>query len=576
LAGNYAYVADNDAGVLVFDITDPTNPLLKGSINTPSYAYQVKVQGNYAYVAAHSAGMRVLDISNPANPTEIGSYFVSGYNFFDGIAVRGNYAYIAFEDGFLIIDITNPASPTKAGMWYGDISNFNCVTLNGDYAYVSHGSTSQIFDISVPSSPKKVGLFSPSSAMVISGNTAYLATGYGVTVNSFSSPIQLVETCKLKLYGNVYDIAVRDSLAYIANWDGGLVILNCKHPENIKQIGSYSYSIPHIAVIKLAVSGNYAYVAANDSGLRIIDVSNPALPHEVAVVKNPGKTTNVTVSGMYAYVLADLQGIRVLDVSDPVNPIQIGFIDTPAQASAMVIKGNLAFVADGTAGVRIVDISNPTLPVEIGFYDTPGWAKAVALKDNLLIVADGSGSIPILDISNPALPVLVWWYTEYEYYYDVYILGHFACFSTSHGGLTIFDIADPANTKKVGCYDKGGKQALALSGNTFYVNEAYPERGMAMLKVELPDGIGDGEAATNLSEVAYYQNNFEFSLASPARVELRVYDCTGKLVATPFSGRLTTGQQHIPFNTHTLSAGVYMYSLRAGSTVKAGKIWVED
>jgi hypothetical protein len=271
--------------------------------------------------------------------------------------------------------------------------------------------------------------------------------------------------------------------------------------------------------------------------------------------------------------MGDVQGIRVLDVSDPVHPIQVGFIATPAQASAMVIKGNLAYVADGTAGVRVVDISNPTLPVEIGFYDTPEWAGALALKDNLLVVADGSGSLPILDVSNPALPALVWSYTEYEYYYDVYILGHYACFGTLFGGLTIFDIADPANTKKIGDYDVGGQRALALSGNTYYLNE---ERGMTMLKVELPDGIGESDGATNLSEVAYYQNNFMFSLASPARVELNVYDGTGKLVATPFSGRLTTGQQHIPFNTHTLSAGVYMYSLRPGSTVKAGKIWVKD
>jgi hypothetical protein len=99
---------------------------------------------------------------------------------------------------------------------------------------------------------------------------------------------------------------------------------------------------------------------------------------------------------------------------------------------------------------------------------------------------------------------------------------------------------------------------------------------MAMLKVELPDGIGDGDGATNLLEVAYYQNQFVFSLASPARVVLNVYDFRGKLVATPFSGKLTAGQQLIPFNTNNISAGVYMYRLRAGNTVKAGKIWGKD
>ena len=36
---------------------------------TPAgYAYGVAVSGNYAYVADGEAGLQVIDVSNPANP----------------------------------------------------------------------------------------------------------------------------------------------------------------------------------------------------------------------------------------------------------------------------------------------------------------------------------------------------------------------------------------------------------------------------------------------------------------------------------------------------------------------------
>ncbi len=53
----------------------------------------VAVSGNYAYVADEDAGLQVIDVSNPANPQRVGGYDTSGYA--NGVAVSGNYAYVA-------------------------------------------------------------------------------------------------------------------------------------------------------------------------------------------------------------------------------------------------------------------------------------------------------------------------------------------------------------------------------------------------------------------------------------------------------------------------------------------------
>ncbi len=43
------------------------------------YACGVAVSGNYAYVADENAGLQVIDVSNPANPQRVGGYDTSGY-----------------------------------------------------------------------------------------------------------------------------------------------------------------------------------------------------------------------------------------------------------------------------------------------------------------------------------------------------------------------------------------------------------------------------------------------------------------------------------------------------------------
>jgi len=61
----------------------------------------VQVTGNYAYVADDVAGLQVIDVSNPANPVRTGGFNTSGAT--KGAQVVGNYAYVANADSGLQI-----------------------------------------------------------------------------------------------------------------------------------------------------------------------------------------------------------------------------------------------------------------------------------------------------------------------------------------------------------------------------------------------------------------------------------------------------------------------------------------
>src|SRR5262245_48158291 len=73
-------------------------PLGRGEWAAPtnSEAFAVQVLGNKAYVALGDSGMAVLEVSDPERPVRLGGCDTPG--FAEGIAVAGNYAYVADWD----------------------------------------------------------------------------------------------------------------------------------------------------------------------------------------------------------------------------------------------------------------------------------------------------------------------------------------------------------------------------------------------------------------------------------------------------------------------------------------------
>jgi hypothetical protein len=64
VAGDYAYVADGGGGLVVVDVSDPTNPTYAGGYGTHDYAHGVAVAGGYAYVADANGGLVVVGLDS--------------------------------------------------------------------------------------------------------------------------------------------------------------------------------------------------------------------------------------------------------------------------------------------------------------------------------------------------------------------------------------------------------------------------------------------------------------------------------------------------------------------------------
>jgi hypothetical protein len=154
----------------------------------------------------------------------------------------------------------------------------------------------------------------------------------------------------------------------------------------------------------VAVSGSYAYVTygwdATGEDFRVIDVSTPSAPVEVAVLDTPGWALGVAVSGGYAYVASTYDspyqcGLTVIDVSTPSTPVEVGFLGTPEEAKAVAVSGSHAYVAFGTGILRVIDVSNPSAPVQVGFADARGYPLDVAVSGGYVYVADYTAGLAV-------------------------------------------------------------------------------------------------------------------------------------------------------------------------------------
>lgn len=248
-------------------------------------------------------------------------------------------------------------------------------------------------------------------------------------------------------------------------------------------------SIPGFAN-NVAVSGNFAYVAAGAAGLQIVDVTDRRAPRLVASLDTPGNANDVQVVGNRAYVADGSAGLQIIDITDPTRPQLLGTLDTPGDASDVAVAGTLVFIADWPSGVQIIDASTPTAPQQLGSIGTSaGPAKGVAVAGNRAVVANGIAGIQVLDVTDPMHPTVLGSLATGGDARDVVISGDFAFVADFSQSFTSVDLSDPrhpvvrASTPR----STGGLlQDVALAGQFAFGADVFFVNGVPIIDVSNP------------------------------------------------------------------------------------------
>jgi len=126
--GDYAYLGAMEQGVVILDISDKEDIRFVSRIipdtvfGNHSYPYNSRglfICGDTLLVADDNGGLRIIDVSDKQNPVELGKYLSSSissaaYAFYNHVFRIGNYAYCAVDFcGFEVVDVSNPFLMTE-------------------------------------------------------------------------------------------------------------------------------------------------------------------------------------------------------------------------------------------------------------------------------------------------------------------------------------------------------------------------------------------------------------------------------------------------------------------------------
>jgi hypothetical protein len=257
--------------------------------------------------------------------------------------------------------------------------------------------------------------------------------------------------------GQAYDVEVAGDLAFVADYTSGLRVIDISDPAAPTSVGAYD--TPG-AAYGVAVAGDLAFVTDWTGGLVIIDIGDPTTPTLIATSGVASNAYGVAVDGDHAFVADYNFGLRIIDISNPAAPTLAGSYSTPAACFGVAVTGDLAFLACSLSGLLVIDISDPANPTLAGSYDTPGSARNVAIAGDLALVADYHSGLQVIDISDPTNPSLTGTYNTASDAFEVFVDGNYAYVADYSAGLVVVDISDPANPTLM---PSVGTAGLALS-----------------------------------------------------------------------------------------------------------------
>ncbi len=463
LYGNRALVTYQgiDGSCSIVDISNILAPQLTTDIQLGDYVYDVTVAGNYAYIANSSYGLRIIDLNGENTPTVIGSYQAPG--FFNDVAVVGNYAYTAgFGIGLVITDIANVSVPQVVGFYSMRAASYR-LTVAEHYAYVVAGDSSvHIIDIIDPSQPRQVGIY--------------------------HAPSSIAET------------AIENNYLYVAAADSGLQIVDLTDRTNPQEVA-------HIATryqaSGIAFNGNYLYLIEYNPNVfgqsvwQIIDKTNPINPRSVSSINTAAHIGDIAISGNYAYLSGPNANVMLYNITVPANPVNVSLGSFYYNANQISIVGNFAYFAQLDQGLRIFDISELPQFRPVGFYNTPGSCYSTNVIGNRVYVADQtnlgiydcSQALSVSDNQNEMIPANISIHPNYPNPFNSSTTISYSLPTSGNIDLKVFDLQGREISTLDQGYRRAGNYQLNLDGKDLssgtYFLRLHNEKSQTVRKMML-------------------------------------------------------------------------------------------
>lgn len=327
--------------------------------------------------AQDSWNVELLSVFNPMRGARSVYNDIWGYTAPDGTEL----AIIGTVDAVLFVDVTDPRQPHQVALFQAAPTTHRDFRTHGHHAYAVNETAGglAIYDLSNPRQPLQVGSFDSTFAtshnIGIYDGFAYVVgcrdsggLAVGMRILDLSDPVHPVD---VGAYTNryVHDVFVRNDVAYCSTInDGGLTFVNVHDKANPDETGFRGYGGAHTHSAWTTEDGQYLLTTDETGGghVRIWDLSAGTIQVAEWLAHPNASVHNVFVKGDTAYASYYTEGLRVLDISDPRSPMQVAFYDTWPGVSGgfngnwgvypFAASGNI-YLSDMTSGLFVVRLT---------------------------------------------------------------------------------------------------------------------------------------------------------------------------------------------------------------------------
>ncbi|NVJ02961.1 hypothetical protein HV824_33285 [Myxococcus sp. AM009] len=306
-------------------------------LDTPADVY---VTHGHAYVVGidrrgSGGGLAVYNVSDPYIPVQQTTIKFGHNEYWNGVWAKDNALYVASaREGVLVFDLTNPGQPAFLRSYPGNSRvDVHTLFVEGNRLYAMSPSQKQtlIFDITQPLEPQLLTHFTyprsmgyPHDAFAYEGRlyVNHLEDGFLVAGLDGETPALLGRYTYPHTFSHANAVGTFNGRTVA--FEGGetlgshVRVLDVTDPANIVKIGEYRLR-SLTSVHNMLLVGTRLYVAYYHEGVRVLDVSNPAQPREIAHYNtfresDPNRTDGLTDGAIGIRVPGDGR-IYVVDTS---------------------------------------------------------------------------------------------------------------------------------------------------------------------------------------------------------------------------------------------------------------------
>lgn len=352
------------------------------------------------------------------------------------------------------------------------------------------------------------------------------------------------------------------------------------------------------------------------AGLSIYDVTTPSAPvllsHWDSAAFTNG-SSHVIIDGNYAYLAALDDGIIILDISN-VNNIQfcsqLNMTSLPClnnnHARGLSLSGDTLLVANDCGGLRVVNVANRYAPVEIGSYRNPAYGSGIPYYNHVERIGD-LAYIPVdycgFEVDNVAVPSAItnesmwnpincnsgnWNGSDIHGNEIVSLLPAQNALMISGGDSEVlaFDLSNPVQPRLMGAWgppnDSVGSWGIDVFGGLVAIGTIktpfpfYSEHGgLQLLNWNFVLGSNEQEFATGPLKIFPNPTSSICTIALPqtndAEFTFDIVDVMGRILKTKIVNANIIGR-NIEIDLSELPTGIYIIRAQSANALCEGKV----